>query len=326
MILADKIISERKKNGWSQEELAEKLGVTRQAVSKWEGAQTTPDLERLLLMSKVFGVSADYLLKDELETVEYIPETDTSSSSLRKVGMEEANQFLKVKKETAPKIAFATFLCVISPICLMVLGCASEQPDFWLTEDEAGGIGMIVLLIIVAAACAIYISCGAKTKDYIYLEKELIETEYGVSGMVKERKRQFEPQYTRYNILGTILCIMGVVPIFAAAMFTEKDFIAVVMVGLLLFIEGIGVSFFIIVGIQQASFNKLLQEEDYSIERKTRSSVVGIISTIYWLLVTAFFLVLLFFTEEEKYAGLIWPIAGVIYPAILAIVKLFNKK
>jgi len=38
MILADKIIAERKKNGWSQEELAEKIGVTRQAVSKWEGA------------------------------------------------------------------------------------------------------------------------------------------------------------------------------------------------------------------------------------------------------------------------------------------------
>ena len=45
MILADKIIRLRKKNGWSQEELAEKMAVSRQAVSKWEGAQTIPDLE-----------------------------------------------------------------------------------------------------------------------------------------------------------------------------------------------------------------------------------------------------------------------------------------
>ena len=43
MILADKIIEERKRNGWSQEELAEKLGVSRQSVSKWEGAQSVPD-------------------------------------------------------------------------------------------------------------------------------------------------------------------------------------------------------------------------------------------------------------------------------------------
>ena len=67
MILADKIIAERKKNGWSQEELAEKLGVTRQSVSKWEGAQSVPDLQRILEMSKIFGVSTDYLLKDDME-------------------------------------------------------------------------------------------------------------------------------------------------------------------------------------------------------------------------------------------------------------------
>ncbi|MDE6687538.1 MAG: helix-turn-helix domain-containing protein, partial [Lachnospiraceae bacterium] len=45
MILADKILYERKKNGYSQEDLADKLGVTRQAISKWEGAQSTPDLQ-----------------------------------------------------------------------------------------------------------------------------------------------------------------------------------------------------------------------------------------------------------------------------------------
>ena len=53
MILADKIIDERKKNGWSQEELADKLGVSRQSVSKWEGAQSVPDLQRILEMSKL---------------------------------------------------------------------------------------------------------------------------------------------------------------------------------------------------------------------------------------------------------------------------------
>ena len=67
MILADKIINERKKNGWSQEELAEKLVVSRQSVSKWEGAQSVPDMQRILEMSRIFGVSCDYLLKEELE-------------------------------------------------------------------------------------------------------------------------------------------------------------------------------------------------------------------------------------------------------------------
>ena len=71
MILADKIIMLRKKNGWSQEELAEKLNVTRQSVSKWEGAQSVPDLTRILQLAQIFEVSTDYLLKDELEEEEY---------------------------------------------------------------------------------------------------------------------------------------------------------------------------------------------------------------------------------------------------------------
>ena len=106
MILADKIINERKKNGWSQEELADQLGVSRQAVSKWEGAQTTPDLQRVLEMSKIFQVSIDYLLKEEMEDVEYLSESLEEQNQMHYVTMEEANQFLQIKRETAPKIAF----------------------------------------------------------------------------------------------------------------------------------------------------------------------------------------------------------------------------
>ena len=62
MILAEKIVQLRKKNGWSQEELAAQLNVSRQAVSKWEGAQSLPDLDRILQMSALFGVTTDYLL------------------------------------------------------------------------------------------------------------------------------------------------------------------------------------------------------------------------------------------------------------------------
>ena len=67
MILADKLIWLRKKNGLSQEEFAEKIDVSRQAVSRWEGAQTYPDLTKIVLISKLFGILTDYLLIDELD-------------------------------------------------------------------------------------------------------------------------------------------------------------------------------------------------------------------------------------------------------------------
>lgn len=52
-----------KQKGYSQEELADKVGVSRQAVSKWESEQTTPDLEKVIAMSELFEVTTDYILK-----------------------------------------------------------------------------------------------------------------------------------------------------------------------------------------------------------------------------------------------------------------------
>ena len=124
MILADKIINLRKKNGWSQEELAEKLGVTRQSISKYEGAQSIPDLDKILKLSEIFGVTTDYLIKDELEEEEYAPsqmqENESESDrSVHKVTMEMANEYLQIIDWSAGKTAFATMLCILSPIVLL---------------------------------------------------------------------------------------------------------------------------------------------------------------------------------------------------------------
>ena len=64
MTFSDKLIALRRKAGWSQEELAERLNVSRQSVSKWESAQSMPDIDKIVQMSSLFGVTTDYLLKD----------------------------------------------------------------------------------------------------------------------------------------------------------------------------------------------------------------------------------------------------------------------
>ena len=130
MILADKIITLRKKNGWSQEELAEKLKVSRQAVSKWEGAQTVPDLERILQMSQLFGVTTDYLLKDELDQEEY--SAGEAEQPLRQVSMAEANAFLAWRVTAGWRIAIATFLCIIAAAPLILL--AGAGLSWWLVK------------------------------------------------------------------------------------------------------------------------------------------------------------------------------------------------
>lgn len=67
MNLCEKLQILRKKNGLSQEELAEKLGISRQAVSKWESGQSAPDLNKLILISKLYNVTIDSLVKDSDE-------------------------------------------------------------------------------------------------------------------------------------------------------------------------------------------------------------------------------------------------------------------
>ena len=150
MILADKIVTLRKKAGWSQEELAQQLNVTRQSVSKWEGAQSIPDMEKILQMSRIFGVTIDFLLKDEMETAEAAPETETAAA--RRVTMEEAFRYLELRRQAAPKMALATLLCVLSPAALLMLSAVSQQTTrFGISEETAVGVGLCVLLVLVTA-------------------------------------------------------------------------------------------------------------------------------------------------------------------------------
>ena len=63
MTIADRIQSLRKSKGMSQEDLADAVGVSRQAVSKWESEQTIPDIDKIVIMSEIFEVTTDYILK-----------------------------------------------------------------------------------------------------------------------------------------------------------------------------------------------------------------------------------------------------------------------
>ena len=328
MILADKIISLRKKAGWSQEELAEQLSVTRQSVSKWEGAQSVPDMDKVVQMSRLFGVTTDFLLKDELSE-EDEPAPEDAGTVLRRVTMAEASEYLALRRAAAPKIAFATMLCILSPICLILLGAMSEIPRFGISEDAAAGVGLCVLLVMVAAAVAIFLSCSARVKAYDFLEKEPFDTEYGVSGMVRERQKEYAPAYARLNITGTVLCILAAVPLFAAMCVSASDLFYIGAVCVLLAIVSVGCYAFVLGGVNHSAMQALLEEEDYTRENKAKSPIVGAVSGIYWLLVTVIFL---FYTfgpmgnGQPKYSWFIWAVAGVLFGAVMLVVKLISRR
>ena len=310
MILADKIITLRKKAGWSQEELASQLGVTRQSVSKWEGAQSVPDLDKVVQMSRLFGVSTDYLLKDELEEEEFV-ESEADETPLRRVTMEQAARCLALRKACAPKIALAVAMCIISPVVIIFLSAMADAGLGGISEDLAAGLGVSVILVLVAIAVGMFLSCGAKTKEFDFLEKEPFETEYGVSGMVRERRKAYEPTASRCTILGVVLCILAVVPLMLGVGLASSD-VAALLVR-------------VASGTYTGAMDQLLEEGDYTRKKKARSGVMSTVSLIYWLSVTAIFLFYTFGPKgngQPQYSWFIWAVGGVLYAAVMGIVSL----
>lgn len=326
MIFADKLITLRKKAGWSQEELAEKLNVTRQSVSKWEGAQSVPDIDKILQLSRLFGVTTDYLLKDEQSEPEYTP--DDEVSPLPRVTLAQANDYLAKTQANAPKLALATALCIVSPIPLLALGTLREAGLFGIWDDLAGGIGLIALLVIIAAAVAIFMQCSASVRAYEFLQKQAIETEYGVTGLAKERRDAFAPQYDKANILGTVLCVLSAVPVFAAMM-VGASFLVSASICLVLALVACGVYAFVRVGTVQDAMNQLLEEGDYTRPNKAIKSRINALTAAYWLVVVAIFLWYTFGPNgngQPQYSWFIWAIGGVVYAAMVIAVKAFMKK
>ena len=323
MILAEKIMEMRKKNGWSQEELAYQLGVSRQSVSKWESGASIPDLERILKLSEIFGVSTDYLLKEEIELAPEIvsvqAETLEEGAVLRRVSMEEAAEFMEARIGSAKQMALAVMTCVLSPVPLLALGVLAEETKISISENLAGGAGLIILLLMVAAATAFFVLHGMKMERFEYLEKEQFSLEYGVEGIVRKRMAEYEGTYRICTIVGIVLCILSAVPLFATPIVTDRDLVYMWCVVVLLCIVSVAVFLFVVSGQTRGCYQMLLQEGDYTYEKKMEQKKTARISSIYWCVITAIYLGISFYTNAWHRTWIVWPCAGVLYAAVIGI-------
>ena len=172
MFLADKIINLRKKAGWSQEELAGRLGVTRQSVSKWEGAQSVPDIEKIVQLSRLFSVTTDYLLLD----IDEAPQSAAPAENNRETEQRAAE---KRMKRQSMRMHFGWFLLIFGVISLSATlvgaGLYAQTLTEWWTNLGRYGTALfdswILALFIVSAALTL---CGILIliREYIFIGKE----------------------------------------------------------------------------------------------------------------------------------------------------------
>ena len=329
MSLGDKIAELRRQRGWSQENLAERLGVTRQSVSKWESGASVPDLDKIIGLSELFGVTTDYLIKCE-SAAEAAPSGEDAADDQhsRYVTASMAREFIELTSANAPKTALAVALFVLSPVCLILLAALSELPGAAISGGAAAGIGIAVLLIMVAAGVAMLILLSAKVSKYEFLEMDSIRLDAEAVRFVGRMKAEFEKPYYLSVAAGVALCILGALPLIVLACMEASDLIISAGVDLLLILVAAAVYLFVRFGSIRSAYNKLLQEEDYTPENKEVERRTGTFTGIYWCVITAAYLGVSFVTRQWDRTWIIWPVAGVLFAALRAIAYsvIKNKK
>lgn len=320
MILGDKISALRRSNGMSQEELAERLDVSRQSVSKWESGNSIPDMNKILKLSEVFGVSTDYLLKDDVEEDHTVVVDKSTSSDAHVVTLEEANSYMDTVRGVVAKQTLGIALCIMSPVVLLALAGYSELKG-GAYEEMLAGIGVAILLVFVAIGVMMIVSSAMKTSKFEHLEKEALTLDYGVKGVVEKRRAAFEDTHRRNIVVGIALCIVACVPLIILATMKVEDCIVAMSVSLLLIIVAIGVYKIAWAATIEETHEVLLQIGEYAEEEKKVTNKIQWFPGAYWLTVVAVYLAVSLATNGWDKTYVIWPVAALLFAAVKHILR-----
>ena len=314
MILAEKILTLRKNNRWSQEELAEKMNVSRQSISKWESAAAIPDINRIIELARLFEVTTDYLLKDDIEKTEYSEECETDN--FVRVTLQESNEFLKSMANYGRQIAFGLMLCVLALVLFILFGVMGDAG--YIAENFAYGLGFVMLILIVSVAVAIFIVSSSKMKRFEYLKKDDFKLDYGVVGIIKEKRIVFEKEHLYKTVFGILLCILSIIPLIIAGISEASDMICAVSLTLTFVVAYVGVFLIITVSIVKSGYDQLLLEGEFDLELKGDNKKKDTLSRVYWPIVTAIYLGWSFITNDWKITWVVWPVAALIFAGFVA--------
>lgn len=308
MLLSEKIMSLRKRNGWSQEELAQQLGVSRQSVSKWESMASMPDIQKIMSMSELFGVSTDYLLKDELEE---LPTTATAAAATTaddadtatsdsiagtaisaatgassgddastskavapklSVSLETATEYLDTVARTSRPTSFAITLFILGPALLVSLATYSEDAFYFdpmrISPDALGIVGVCLMMLFTAAGVGLLILQDMKLARFKQFKKSSLELQYGVEAAVRRRAESTESLRYMQQAAGVCLTILSAIPFLIASYFGAGLTFAVGFLAAAILVS-LGVYLLVYSGILRDGYRVLLQEGDFSHDEKS---------------------------------------------------------
>lgn len=188
MTFGEKLKILRKEKGYSQEEFAGLLNVSRQAVSKWESDRGTPETDKLLQISNMFGVTLDYLLKTES------PDENNQTDGYY-VSRETLDGFLSYKRERAKKISIGVSLIIVSDF----FGCFSDYRELLLPFYWGS----------IAIGVAILIWTFFQPKLYREIQTKSLIFDDALIKKFREESNKNRKRYICMIILGVLLLLFG---------------------------------------------------------------------------------------------------------------------
>ena len=286
MSLSENLQNLRKIKNMSQEELAEKLNVSRQAVSKWESGNGFPETEKIINICDIFDGSMDELVKGKISE-------DIKS---------EKNNYDLIMTKTSKGIAIGVALILIGvSIMLTILGLAPNEQ----AENQYSLIGVIAILIGVVFAVPLFIINGTKVDDFkkknpvianVYSEDELDEG---------------KSKYTKFIALGISIILIGVVVLMALLGF--KVFENETMpVAVLMYFVTIGASLIVYSGKMQDKFDIEKYNKENSDEYKQNDEKVSKICGVIMILATIIYLVWGFALKMWNINWIVFPVGGML--------------
>lgn len=272
----------RKMSHISQEELAEKLNVSRQAISKWESNDCYPETEKLIKICEIFNCSMDTILKGKVQK-----QNETTKTS-----------YEKIMNNLSKGIALGVFLILLGTTFL--LGIISRS-----TDEQNIITGVIILLIFVLFAIPIFIIRGLEIETF-KRKNPILENFY-----TSEEIDKYDKVFSKALVISISIIILGVIVFMALYGFKIFNGNVIMQVSILMIFITISTPILVYHGIQKDKYDieKHNKANNYI---KVNEELLGKISGVIMIMATIIYFILGFIWNLWKYNWLIYPICGMI--------------
>lgn len=279
----------RKKHNLSQEQLAEKLEVSRQAVSKWENGSSYPEMDKLIMLSELFNIDIDMLIKGNLDT--------ENNEEGRELYEKMYNKFTKM---------------ITLGVVLILLGVTFIASfDGSITFSNLYSLPVVVFLSLLAVSVFLFvyygISWGNFTEEHPYFE----------DFYTKDEKRRFNKLFACMISFGVFLILLGIIIVVIGEDVLQlgEDYPPIIVAFLLLVTIAVGI--FVYFGMQKAKYNisgynKEYNKENESYKLSKKEIFSDKIQAVIMLIATIIFLFIGFIFGLWHPGWVVFPIGGIL--------------